>query len=919
MATPAQSITSLSFPAGSRGLLLLICALVIGIGLGFTVLLGRAVHDSEEHQLRERFAQVANERISRVEERLNGQLKELDALQRFVANSPRLDLQRYRRFVEPMLLDTLAYYWVPRVDAGQRDRYESTARHEGLADFRIHDLEGASPARDYYLPLFYGAARRDSALPIGLDMRALPERQALLNKAEAERQVTVSGLVRVYGMPDNIHEGVLLAAPVLGRAEEPLPGFVVAIVSLRQELEDGLPSEMLANLPTRLDDVTDPARPQRLYQSHSVADDSELVLERTLAFGDRTYRLEVRPSPAFLADNRTTSWHLVLGTGIALSLMLGGYVLLLISQRQRALRLVAERTAELRQRELQLKLSEERWSFALDGAGHGVWDWEPDSGRMFFSPAWKTMLGYLPGELEDSLDTALGLRHPDDLQGSREALRRYLNGEVDVYRSEHRMRRKDGSWAWVLERGQVVEINDDGSPLRLIGTQTDISESKAVELQLALANGNLRSLLDAATEVSIIATDLEGYILQYNAGAERMFGYSAEEMLGTRPRTLHLESEVRERCAALAQRLGRPVPDFHRYVVEVTAGRCYDEHEWTYVRKDGSQLIGNLILTEVRNEAGELIGFLGISTDITERKRVQQALEERDRLLEKLSARVPGAIYQYQLMPDGSSRFPYVSAGIHDLVEMNAPEVRQDGERVFQRVHPEDLERVQGSILASAQTLETWREDFRVLLPQKGVRWLRGESVPERMPDGSVLWHGYISDITGHKLVEQELRTLSITDALTGVYNRRHFQERLEVEIARAQRSEGPLSVLMFDIDHFKQVNDRFGHEAGDRVLKAICQRVGERLRRIDVFCRLGGEEFIVICPNTGESQVQVLADALWNTLSKEALPEVGVVTASFGLAGWREGELADDLLRRVDEAVYAAKQAGRNRVCVAA
>jgi diguanylate cyclase (GGDEF)-like protein/PAS domain S-box-containing protein len=529
------------------------------------------------------------------------------------------------------------------------------------------------------------------------------------------------------------------------------------------------------------------------------------------------------------------------------------------------------------------------------------------------------MLGYLPGELEDSLDTALGLRHPDDLQGSREALRRYLNGEVDVYRSEHRMRRKDGSWAWVLERGQVVEINDDGSPLRLIGTQTDISESKAVELQLALANGNLRSLLDAATEVSIIATDLEGYILQYNAGAERMFGYSAEEMLGTRPRTLHLESEVRERCAALAQRLGRPVSDFHRYVVEVTAGRCYDEHEWTYVRKDGSQLIGNLILTEVRNEAGELIGFLGISTDITERKRVQQALEERDRLLEKLSARVPGAIYQYQLMPDGSSRFPYVSAGIHDLVEMNAPEVRQDGERVFQRVHPEDLERVQGSILASAQTLETWREDFRVLLPQKGVRWLRGESVPERMPDGSVLWHGYISDITGHKLVEQELRTLSITDALTGVYNRRHFQERLEVEIARAQRSEGPLSVLMFDIDHFKQVNDRFGHEAGDRVLKAICQRVGERLRRIDVFCRLGGEEFIVICPNTGESQVQVLADALWNTLSKEALPEVGVVTASFGLACWREGELADDLLRRVDEAVYAAKQAGRNRVCVAA
>ena len=203
-------------------------------------------------------------------------------------------------------------------------------------------------------------------------------------------------------------------------------------------------------------------------------------------------------------------------------------------------------------------------------------------------------------------------------------------------------------------------------------------------------------------------------------------------------------------------------------MVEVTAGDCYDEHEWTYVRKDGSHLTGNLILTEVRDQNDALIGYLGIAVDVTDRKRVQAALEDRDRLLQKLSAQVPGAIYQYQLYPDGRHLFPYVSAGVRDILEVEPEQVNTDASLAFTRLHPEDLERIYASILHSAKAMQTWREDFRVLLPRQGLRWLRGESEPERMADGSVLWHGYITDVTGHKLVEQELRALSITDALTG-------------------------------------------------------------------------------------------------------------------------------------------------------
>ena len=163
--------------------------------------------------------------------------------------------------------------------------------------------------------------------------------------------------------------------------------------------------------------------------------------------------------------------------------------------------------------------------------------------------------------------------------------------------------------------------------------------------------------------------------------------------------------------------------------------------------------------------------------------------------------------------------------------------------------------------------------------------------------------------------LNNKLMELAITDALTGAFNRRYFQERLESEIARAQRREGSLALVMLDIDHFKQVNDRFGHAAGDQVLTLFCQRLSQRLRRIDVLCRLGGEEFIVLCPDTDQVQAMAVATALWQALRSEPVDGVGLVTASFGVAAWELGESGDSLLRRVDDAVYAAKKAGRDRV----
>lgn len=440
------------------------------------------------------------------------------------------------------------------------------------------------------------------------------------------------------------------------------------------------------------------------------------------------------------------------------------------------------------------------------------------------------------------------------------------------------------------------------------------------EAELAAVNSRLRGVLDAATQVAIIATDLRGTIQTFNVGAERMLGYRAAELVGRQtPELMHLPEEIAQTGRELSLRLGRKVEGFEVFIAEAGLAQGHVEREWTYIRRDGSQLPVNLMVTGVWDAHDELVGYLGVAIDITASRQNRLALEARDRLLEKLTANVPGAIYQYQLRADGTSCFPYASAGISTIYEVEPELVRQDAQVVFSRIHPDDLESLRRSILLSAEHLQPWRADYRVLLPRQGLRWLRGEASPEPQADGGVLWHGYLTDITGPKLVEQELRVLSITDALTGAYNRRYFQERLEAEISRARRTsgEGP-AVVMLDIDHFKLVNDRFGHDVGDVVLKRVCERVRQRLRTMDVLCRLGGEEFIVLAPGVRAEQAAVLAEALWQILRDEPIEGAGVITASFGVTEWRAGESAAAMLTRVDAAVYQAKQEGRDRVVIA-
>jgi diguanylate cyclase (GGDEF)-like protein len=155
----------------------------------------------------------------------------------------------------------------------------------------------------------------------------------------------------------------------------------------------------------------------------------------------------------------------------------------------------------------------------------------------------------------------------------------------------------------------------------------------------------------------------------------------------------------------------------------------------------------------------------------------------------------------------------------------------------------------------------------------------------------------------------------SITDALTGLYNRIKLDDDIAYAIKRSKRINSEFSIILLDIDDFKQVNDTYGHVIGDLVLKAIAPMLKKAIRESDIIGRWGGEKFLIICPDTDSEGCQVLAERLLLRIEKCKFPEIGHIRASFGVTTYAEDDRADTVVARVDKALYCAKEGGRNRV----
>ncbi len=412
-------------------------------------------------------------------------------------------------------------------------------------------------------------------------------------------------------------------------------------------------------------------------------------------------------------------------------------------------------------------------------------------------------------------------------------------------------------------------------------------------------------LLDALIE-SIICIDLGGRILFWSKGAERIYGYTAEEAVGRQYAMLFPGGTAEE--AETLREQGPAILAERRRVFE----------GWR-VAKSGRRVYVRVAASPVFDDAGQHVGFVGHAIDITAQKLAEEALQSSRARTEALLDAQSRADIGLFVIEEG--RIVFANDALCRLFGYTLEEV-QALPSFLELAHPIDRERI----------------------AQNHQRRLRGELFPNRYDIAIITKAGerreveitvspistngrpgvlvVAVDISERKRVEAHVQYLALHDALTGLANRALFFDRLNGAIVAARRKEGAFALLYLDLDNFKSINDTYGHEVGDLALRSVAERLRNCVRESDTVARLGGDEFVLLVNDTVDEGAAAIVAEKANAALTRPLPIDGcrhTIGASIGIALYpRHGEDADSLIRRADAAMYGAKRLGKNRYLLA-
>ncbi|WP_395770585.1 diguanylate cyclase domain-containing protein [Arenimonas sp.] len=302
------------------------------------------------------------------------------------------------------------------------------------------------------------------------------------------------------------------------------------------------------------------------------------------------------------------------------------------------------------------------------------------------------------------------------------------------------------------------------------------------------------------------------------------------------------------------------------------------------------------------------------------RDRMGEKLLENQHFIDEIANSIPSIIFQFRLRPDGTTHFPYVNTRVRNL-GVDERELKEDSEKIFAKIHSDDYANVQKSIMQSAESLAPWNMQFRLWSSSGQYRWHEAKSIPERKPDGSILWHGYMHDIQEMKDIEEKVRHMAVHDGLTGLANRSLLESHTRTEIAHAERSQSSFCLMFIDMDNFKYINDRFGHGIGDRLLQEFGKRLTVTLRKSDFVARVGGDEFVILLRGIQQPErILAIAEKLFATLSEPYQIDGKVMKASASIGAAIYPEHGLDLIaleRSADHAMYDSKRKGKNMISI--
>jgi diguanylate cyclase (GGDEF)-like protein/PAS domain S-box-containing protein len=531
-------------------------------------------------------------------------------------------------------------------------------------------------------------------------------------------------------------------------------------------------------------------------------------------------------------------------------------------------------------------------SYAFDEAAIGMTITGLDDRFQRVNRTFAEMVGRTAEEL---VGVAAGeITHPDDLEADRAAVASMISGETDSYLTEKRYLRPDGTPVWATLAASIVRGPD--GPLHFLAQMIDISDRKRAEEALASSEERFRSL-SAAAPNGIYALDLKGRLLYSNNRLVELTGLTHEELAGNGwLRMVH--PEERER---VIRESGPTAPERRL------------SSEFRMLRPDGMLRWVRAHASPFRDREGRPAGFVGSLEDVTSEVEARRELAAREAEYRMLADNSSDFLARHA--PDGTYR--YASPACTAITGYTPQELI--GASPFRHVAEDDQARVREAHdqVLSAEAPVTVA--FRLRRKDGEQRWFETTTRAVRDAGGQVRELVSVTrDISERKQAELELSHAALHDPLTGLPNRALFLDRLGIALLRTERHSGSIAVLFCDLDRFKVVNDSLGHDAGDRLLIDVAARIASALRPSDTVARFGGDEFTILCEDiAGEIEAATISQRIVDVFREPFLLEDGEVflATSIGIAIARgAGDIAQDLIRDADAAMYRAKDRGKGR-----
>ncbi|HXU94090.1 MAG TPA: PAS domain S-box protein [Gallionella sp.] len=403
--------------------------------------------------------------------------------------------------------------------------------------------------------------------------------------------------------------------------------------------------------------------------------------------------------------------------------------------------LLALDIAERKRAQLELQRREREFRTLVENTPDVVVRYDRECRRTYVNPAWARVNGIPVRDVLGKSPQELSVR----VKPISADFERMLRGVMETGQPDAMVLnwRDEAGKPVNFELRAIPEFDSSGEAVSVLTVARDISEHRRMESELALREQAYRSLTENLPD-NIARMDTAGRVLYSNSIHQRSLGKPAAEMLGKTFGELFPDGRYApvERAIAQVVATGQPVL-FVRQPVPMESGETR---------------IHDVNLVPERDANGNVVSVLGIGRDMTELYRLQDEIGARERQLRALADSSPGMMGAFHSRPDGSVCMPYVSPNIEELFGLRPQDVADDAAPLLALSHPDDAQRVSESIAESARDMTVWHEEYRIIHPTRGERWMESHTRPEPHPDGGVVWYGYVHDITGRKRIEEQLK-----------------------------------------------------------------------------------------------------------------------------------------------------------------